>query len=115
MSPFQRQLAKEANYDVITGAVWLALFFACMLVLPRSWFWFYFLPMIAFWLRYVFVRDLRDEALLRADSLLDAGNGAPRCYRTERGICISDGTHHYGVFRDERDPLLQLTHVVRDE
>jgi hypothetical protein len=115
MSPFKHQLAKEARYDVRVALVWLALFFGCMAVLPRGSFWCYFLPMIAFWLRYLFVRDTRDEALLRADSLLDAGNGSPRCYRTERGICISDGTHHYRVLGNESNSLLKLTHVVRDE
>lgn len=115
MSPFKHQLAKEARYDVRVALVWLALFFGCLLVLPRGAFWFYFLPMFAFWLRYLIVRDERDEALLRADGLLDTGNGASRCYRTEGGICISDGTHHYRVLGNEIDPLLKLTHVVRDE
>jgi hypothetical protein len=115
MSPFQMQLNKEAGYDVKVGVVWLALFFGCMLVLPRWMFWFYLVPMVAFWLRYLFIRDLRSEALLRADGLLDARSSAPRCYRTEGGICISDGTHHCWVLRDEVDPLLKLTHVVRDE
>lgn len=115
MSPFQRQLAKEARYDVITAMVWLVVFFGCMLLLPIWMFWFYFLPMAAFWLRYLFVRDARDEALLRADGLFDAGHRPARCYRSEAGICITDGADQRWVLGNELDPLLQLTHVIGDE
>lgn len=105
------QLKKEARYDVIVALVGGSLFFGCMALLPRSAFWFYFLPMAAFWLRYLFVRNDRDDALLRADIAADSRSGAPRCYRTEGGICITDGTHHVLVARDQPDALLQLTHI----
>jgi hypothetical protein len=111
MSPSQ-QLAKEARYDMIVAGVGIVVFFGCLLLLPRSAFWFYFLPLAAFWLRYLFVRDARDEALLRAEILADRGSGAPRCYRTEGGICITDGTHHLLIARQQTDAPLQLPHIV---
>ena len=109
------QLAKEARYDVIVAGVGLVLFFGCMIALPRSWFWFYFVPMAAFWIRYIFVRDARDEALLRADLAASGGSGAPGCYRSQAGICISDGTHQVLIARQKLQPLLQLPHIVRDK
>jgi len=113
MSPIQNQLAKEARYDVIVALTGLVLFFLCMLALPRSWFWFYFVPMVAFWIRYLIVRDRRDEALLRAELAASGRTSAAGCYRSEAGICITDGTQHVLVLRDKGDPLLQLTHVGR--
>lgn len=105
------QLAKEARYDVRVAVIGLVLFFGCMLALPRSAFWFYFVPLAAFWIRYIFVRDRRD-ALLRA-SLTASGRGSTtRCYRSEAGICITDGTHHVLVARDQPDALLQLPYIV---
>lgn len=115
MSPFQAQLRKEAGYDVKVALVWLVLFFGCMIVLPRGAFWFYTVPMAAFWFRYLWVRNDRDEALRRADSLTDAGNSTPRCYCSEGGICISDGTHHVLIAGHDPDPTLQLPHIVRGQ
>lgn len=112
MSPFQKQLAKEARYDVTVAAVGLVLFFGCMTLLPRDWFWFYFLPMAAFWVRYIFVRDARDEALLRADFAASGRGSAAGCYRSQRGICIPDGAHHVLVLRNQGDALLQLPHIA---
>lgn len=112
MSPIQMQLAKEARYDVRVAAIGLVLFFGCMLLLPRDWFWFYFVPMAAFWVRYIFVRDARDEALLSADVAASGGGSAAGCYRSEAGICITDGTHHVLVARDNPNAALQLTHIV---
>lgn len=112
MSAFQTQLRVEARYDVIVNLTLLALLFGGMIFLPRSAFWFYWLPIVAFYLRYTFVRDRRDEDLLRADSLLDARNGTARCYRTERGICISDGAHHVLVSGHDVDAPLQLPHIA---
>jgi hypothetical protein len=83
-----------------------------MLALPRSAFWFYCVPMAAFWIRYILVRDRRDEALLRAELAATGGSSAAGCYRSEAGICISDGTHHVLVAREKPDPLLQLPHIV---
>ena len=109
------QLKIEANIDVIVGLVWLALFFGFMLILPRSAFWYYFVPLAAFWFRYLWVRCDRDDALLRADSLADSRSGAPRCYRTEGGICITDGTHHILIAGHDPDTPLQLPHIVGHE
>jgi hypothetical protein len=113
MSVFQNQLAKEARYDVRVAIVWLVLFFGLMLILPRGAFWYYFVPMVAFWFRYIFVRDRRDEALLRAELAASGWSSAAGCYRSEAGICISDGTHHVLVARDQPDALLQLPHIGR--
>lgn len=115
MSPFQEQLAKEARYDVIVAAVGLVLFFGCLLILPRSAFWFYFLPMAAFWIRYIVVRDRRDEALLRADVAADGGRSAAGAYRSEAGICISDGTHQVLVARQNVQAPLQLPQIIRSK
>lgn len=115
MSPFQKQLQREARWDTKVTIVWLAIFFGCMLVLPRSWFWFYFVPLAAFWYRYIFVRDRRDEALLSADVMADGGGSPAGAYCSEAGICISDGTHQVLIARQKPQPLLQLPHIVRDE
>lgn len=113
MTPARNQLAREARYDIVVSGVGIALFFGCLLLLPRSWFWFYFSPMAAFWIRYLIVRNRRDEALLQAEFLAGGGSGAPGCYAGEAGICISDGTHHVLVARDQRNTLLQLPHIRR--
>lgn len=115
MSPFLRQLHREGWWDVRVAAVLLAILFGCMLLLPKSWFWFYLIPIAAFWYRYIWVRDARDEALLRADAAAHGGVSAPGCYCSEAGICISDGTEHVLVFGQKLDAPLQLTHIVRDE
>lgn len=113
MSVFQKQLSREAGWDVRVAIVWLVIFFGCMIALPRSWFWFYFVPLIAFWLRYLWVRDRRDEDLLRADFAASGGSSPAGCYRSEAGICISDGTHQVLIPRQQRQSLLQLPDVVR--
>ena len=116
MSPIQMQLAKESHYDVVVGLVLMALLFGCLLILPRWTFWFYLLPIAAFYIRYTLVRERRDEALLRAEGLIDgvgsAGRGTSRCYRSEGGICITDGSHHILVARHDPDAPLQLPHII---
>lgn len=112
MTPTE-QLAKECRYDVTVAVVGLVVFFGCMVFLPCSAFWFYFTPLAVFWFRYIFVRDRRDEALLSAEVAAAGRSGAPRCYRSEAGICITDGTQHILVARQNPDAPLQLTHIVR--
>lgn len=117
MTPFWKQLEREGWWDVRVATCGLALFVACGLLLPRSWFWFYFLPMVAFCIRYVLVRCRRDEALLAAhiaaggDVEAPGGLRAAGAYRCDGGICITDGTHHVLVGRDQTKPLLQLGNV----
>jgi hypothetical protein len=114
MNVFQRQLEREEGWDVRVAAIGLALFFLFGLIFPRSWFWFWFAPMAAFWFRYLWVRCRRDEALLGAIAAdIESSGGAAGCYRSEAGICITDGTEHVLVLRDQRDALLQLQHVRR--
>jgi hypothetical protein len=115
LTPLHPQIEREARYDVYVAVIGLLLFFGCMLALPRSWFWFYFVPMAAFWVRYLFVRDSRDEALLSTDLAASGGSGAAGCYRSEAGICISDGTHQVLIAREQPQALLQLPDVVRRE
>lgn len=115
MSPIREQLAKEARYDVTVAIVGLVLFFGLMLALPREAFWFYFVPMAAFWIRYLLVRNRRDEALLRAELAASGGSRTPGCYRSEAGIHIADGTHHVLIPRDQPDTLLQLPHIGRGQ
>ena len=115
MSIFQKQLEREAGWDVRVAIVWAVIFFACGLLLPRWTFWFWFTPIALFWFRYLWVRGRRTEELLRARSLADGGGCAPGCYRSEAGICITDGTHHILVARNKPDALLQLPHIVGDQ
>jgi hypothetical protein len=115
MTPSQ-QLAKEAGYDTKVAIVLAVIFVVCGLLLPRSWFWFWFAPMAAFWFRYLWVRCRRDEqleALLETEVAASGGSGSPRCYRTERGICITDGTHHVLIAGHDADPAIKLPHIVR--
>lgn len=100
MSPFQKQLAKEARYDTIVAAVGLALFFVCGLILPRSSFWYWFTPMALFWFRYLWVRCRRDEILERLDA--EATPPAPGCYPVKGGgICLTDETHQLVIGRPQ--------------
>lgn len=112
MTPAQNQLAKEAGFDVRVGLIGLAVFFGCLLVLPRFCFWFYFLPLAAFWFRYLWVRNKRDDELLRADLAASGRLGAAGCYAGEAGICITDGTHHVLVARHDAKAPLQLPYIV---
>src|SRR5579872_2764662 len=113
MTRFERQLLKEAGWDVRVSIVGLVVFFGCMILLPSDWFWFYFAPLAGFWFRYLWVRNRRDEALLRADLAASGGGSTAGCYASEAGICISDGTHHVLIPRDQPQPLLQLPDVGR--
>ena len=127
MSAIELQLKTEARYDVIVNCALLALLFGGLALLPRSAFWWYWVPIVAFYLRYTWVRVKRDEALrlaldraeigtlVGADGLRGAGKRASRCYSTESGICITDGTHHILVARQERNALIQLSDIVRDQ
>ena len=111
MSPIQAQLAREARWDAKVACAGLFLFFVFGLVLPGWTFWVWFTPMAAFWFRYLWVRCRRDEELLRADVAAGGGVGAPGCYRSELGICITDGREHVLVLRDQADTLLKLPHI----
>lgn len=115
MTPAELQLDREAHYDVRVASVGIVVFFGCMLLLPRDWFWWYFTPLALFWFRYLIVRNRRDKALLQAAFAASGGAGAAGCYRCEGGICISDGTHHVLVARDQPQALLQLPHIVRNQ
>lgn len=122
MSPIQRQFDREQRYDTFVYGGLLVIFFGCMALLPRSFFWFYLVPLAAFYVRYTLVRSRRDDALLLALQGSEVGTGvrdgmgsAAGCYRSEAGICISDGTHHILVARNQPDTLLQLRHVVGRE
>lgn len=108
MTRFETQLHREAGWDVRVGVIGLAILFGCMALLPRDLFWFYFLPIAALWFRYLWVRNRRDEDLLRADLATSGRSSAPGAYACERGIRISDGTHHVVVLRDDADALLQI-------
>jgi len=101
----------EGGYDFNVAAVSLGLLFGGMLVLPAWCFWLYWIPIAVFWVRYNIVRKRRDEALLRADLAASGGASAAGCYAGEAGICISDGTHHILVARDQRDAPLQIPHI----
>jgi hypothetical protein len=116
MSSIELQLKTEARYDVIVNCTLLALLFVGLLFLPRAAFWWYWVPIVAFYLRYTWVRVKRDEALrLALDGLGNSGSGTARCYSTESGICISQGSQHILVARQNVDAALQLPHVVGNE
>lgn len=113
MTHFRKQLEREAGFDVRVAAIGLAVFFALLALAPLDWFWFYFLPLAGFWFRYLWVRNRRDERLLAADAVTDPRFGAPGAYACDGGICISDGTHHVLVSRQDAKPALDLPDVVR--
>jgi hypothetical protein len=115
MSLFQAQLRREAGWDVRVAIAWLIVFFGCMLIFPRWAFWLYFVPLAAFWYRYLFVRDRRDEALLRADIAGSGGSSPASCYAGEGGICISDGTHQVLISSQQPQAAIKLLNVVRDQ
>lgn len=112
MSPYRQQRLKEAGYDVRVGCACLALLFGFLAVLPRSTFWYWMVPLAAFWIRYNVVRQRRSEWLLRAELLADGGSGTSGCYRSEAGICITDGSEQFLVARQKPDALLQLPKIV---
>lgn len=112
MDRIDEQLAREGRYDVVVALASLALLFAGLIFLPTSAFWFYFVPIAAFWIRYNIVRKRRDEALLTAKIAGDFGRSTAGCYRSEAGICITDGTHHVLIARDDAQATLQLPHIV---
>lgn len=113
MTQFRKQLEREAGFDVRVAAIGLGIFFALMALTPRDWFWFYFVPLAGFWFRYLWVRNRRDEALLRADLAAGGGAGAAGAYACEGGICITDGTHHVLISRQDAKPALNLPDIVR--
>jgi hypothetical protein len=112
MTLIEQQLQKEARYDVKVALIGLAMFFVFGLLLPKACFWYWFAPLALFWFRYLWVRNKRDEALLAAELAASGRLGTAGCYASEAGICISDGTHHVLVARDDAKAPLQLPHIV---
>lgn len=112
MDKFRKQLEREAGFDVRVAAVGLVAFFALMALAPRDWFWFYFVPLAGFWFRYLWVRNRRDEALLRAEVAAGGGCGTAGAYACDGGICISDGTHHILIARQDAKSPLDLPDIV---
>lgn len=106
---------REGRWDFWVAIVILAILFFGLFVLPKWCFWFYLVPLAAFWVRYNIIRQRRDEWLLRADLARDGWSGASGCDRGETGICISDGAEHVLIAGQKPDALLQLPHIVRDE
>lgn len=111
----RNQLEREATYDVRVAVIGLVMFFGCMALLPRAWFWFYFAPMALFWFRYLIVRNRRDAALLQADLAIDSGVCSAGAYACNGGICISDGTHHVLIARQNAKPALNLPDIIRHQ
>ena len=103
----------EGRYDINVAVASLVFLFGGMLILPAWCFWFYWIPIAVFWVRYNIVRQRRDEALLRADLAASGGCSPAGCYATESGICISDGTHHVLIARQDAKPTLNLPDVIR--
>lgn len=111
MSPALEQIHRENRYDVIVAVISVVLFFGLGLCLPRWAFWLWFLPIAAFWIRWNVVRLRRDRRLLQADLATDDWRGPTGCYRSEAGICISDGREQVLVGRQKPHSPVQLIEV----
>jgi len=101
----------EERATTVVAAALVILLIALVALLPMSWFWFWFIPLIAFWIKWVFVVDRRAVRLLGAELAADSGRSAASCYRSEAGVYITDGAKQILVARDDAQAPRQLVHV----
>lgn len=66
--PRLKPMTVEEAVDLVISLGCMAVFWACLLVLPLAVFWFWFVPLAAFWLRFNFVMVQRERAADISDS-----------------------------------------------
>ena len=94
MSPYRQQRLIEGHCDIVVAAVMLVVLFAGLAVLPRSMFWFWFVPLGLFWVRWNFVRQRRDDRSLQAEFAADWWFSTPQGDRRERGVGLAHRIQH---------------------
>ena len=111
MTP-QRQRQIEDVCDIVAAAGVLALLAVCLLLLPRSFLWFWLVPLGLFWWRWNYVRARR-ERLLDAKLFRDRPFGASNGDGSDSRIGIPDRTKHGTVAGDHANAARQFRLIGR--
>lgn len=96
----EKLIAKNlARTDVRISQLCAAIFVPCLLFLPVSVFWYWFIPLAAFYVRMHYLVMKREEELDAAISLRERGLGATRGDRGHGRIAMTERAHEVGVLR----------------
>jgi hypothetical protein len=115
MSPFRRQRLIEDRYDVILSVIFLALMFGLLWLLPRSWSWFWLIPLSAFWVRWHYVRVRRDERSRAAEFAAYRRRCAANSEGCDGSVSLTDGIEQSLVPREQLEALGQLRRIGRSQ
>lgn len=96
----EKIIAKNlARTDVRISQLSLAILFGGLFLLPRDWFWFWFIPLAAFYVRMHWLVMKREEALADAISLRKSGLAAAGRDRGERRIPMTQCAENIRIVR----------------
>lgn len=96
----EKLIAKNlARTDVRISQLCLAILFAGLLLLSHDWFWYWFIPLAAFYVRMHYLVMKREEALAEAISLRKSGLGTARGDRGERRITMAQCAEDIRIVR----------------
>lgn len=88
-----------ARTDVRISQLCATIFVPCLLFLPVNIFWYWFIPLAAFYVRMHYLVMKREEALAAAISLRKSGLGATSGDRGQGRVAITERCEHVGVLR----------------
>lgn len=111
MTP-ERQRYIEDICDIVVAMAGLVLLFAGLFLLPRSFLWFWLIPLGLFWWRWNYVRVKREE-LLDAQLFADRARRASGGNSGKSSIGIPDRIEHGAVAGDHADAPRQLRLIGR--
>jgi hypothetical protein len=115
MSPFRRQRLIEDRYDVILSVIGLALIFGLGWLLPRSWAWYWLIPLGLFWIRWNYVRVCRDERSRAAELAAYRRRCAANGEGSDGSVSLTDGIEQSLVPGEQPQPPRELLRIGRSQ
>lgn len=96
----EKLIAKNlVRTDIRISQLSLAILVAGLFLLPRDWFWFWFIPLAAFYVRMHYLVMKREEALAEAILLRKSGLAAAGGNRGECRIAVTQRTEDIRIVR----------------
>ncbi len=96
----------DQKIDFGTSIVCLIVFFSLLIIMPRAWFWYWIVPLTAFWLRLNYVM-LKREQLLDSRERPAGGDG------TQGRIGIPDRSQEVAVPGEQLHSRPQPRRIIR--
>lgn len=113
MSPYREQRLREDRCDQVVSVAVLVAIFGLLLILPRSLFWFWMIPLGVFWVRWNVVRLRRDKRSLAAEFASERWGGASDSDGAQGRISIPQVPQDRAVIGQQPHSPIQLTHIIR--